>query len=95
MLTEKELDRIFCERDDWKHLKLWRWAHDYEAKAEEWRNAVPSVHDDRRVFINTYEQVYEAIDSMPDNPCAWVCVAINKKVAEEREMMDGIIRRFK
>ena len=94
MKTAKELARIFEARDDWKHLKLWSWAHDYEQKANDWNNIFPPVTDDRRVFINTYKQVYDAIDSMNDNPCSWVCCAINEKVNEERKMMNGILKRF-
>ena len=94
MLKAKELMRISEARNDWKHLKLWSWAHDYEKKAEEWANVFPPVSDDRRVFVNTYRLVYEAIDSLTDNPCYWVCVAVNDKIKEERKMMDGIIARF-
>lgn len=94
MLKAKELMRISEARDDWKHLKLWSWAHAYEKKAEEWSNVFPPVSDDRRVFINTYQLVYKAIDSLTDNPCSWICVAVNDKIKEERKMMDGIIARF-
>ena len=94
MLKAKELMRISEARDDWKHLKLWSWAYAYEKKAEEWTNVFPPVSDDRRLFINTYRQVYEAIDSLNDNPHSWVCVAVNDKVREARKMMDGIIARF-
>lgn len=92
--TSAELMKIHNARDDWKHLKLWSWAQDYEAKFHEWNNVFPPVTDDRRVFINTYSQVYHAIDSMTDNPDSWVCVAISDKVREERKMMDEIIARF-
>lgn len=94
MKTAKELMKEAQALDDWKHLKLWSWAHDYEAKATEWINLLPPVSDDRRLFINTYMQVYEAIDSLPDNPPAWVCVAIGHELSSEREMMDRIIARF-
>lgn len=94
MLKAKELAHIHDARQDWKHLKLWSWAHDYEKKAEEWNNIYPPVSDDRRLFINTYKQVYDAIDSLTDNPNSWVCVAVNAKVAEERKMMNGILARF-
>lgn len=95
MRTAKELMTEIDVRDDWKHMKLWSWAHDYETKAAEWNNLFPPVSDDRRLYINTYRQVYEAIDSLPDNPPAWVCVAINHELHAEREMMNGILTRFK
>ena len=94
MKTAKELMKYAEERDDWKHLKLWSWAHDYEAKANEWNNLFPPVKDDRRLFINTYRQVYEAVDSLSDNPPAWVCMAINHEIYAEKAMMDSILSRF-
>lgn len=95
MKTAKELMKISMKRDDWKHLKLWTWANDYEAKMNDWNNILPPVSDDRRLYINTYQQVYEAIDSLSDNPPAWVCVAITRELAKEREMMDEILERFR
>lgn len=81
-------------RNDWKSLKLWNWAHDYEAKAVEWNNIFPPVYDDRRVYINTYYQVYNAIESLTDNPNNWVCCAVNHEIEREREMMNSILARF-
>ncbi len=94
MKTAKELMKDAAARDDWKHLTLWSWAHDYENKATEWNNIFPPVADDRRLFINTYKQVYEAIDSLPDNPQSWICVAISHELYNERGMMNGILARF-
>lgn len=94
MKTAKELMREYQAKDDWKSLKLWNWVHDYGDKAAEWNNIFPPVADDRRLFINTYNQVYEAIDSLPDNPNSWVCCAINHEVYNERGMMNDILARF-
>lgn len=94
MKTEKELMKMCFARDDWKTLKLWSWAHDYEAKATEWNNIMPPVTDDRRLFINTYNQVYKAIDSLPDNPNSWICCAVQHELYNERGIMNGIISRF-
>jgi len=95
METAKELMKALRACDDWKHLKLWNWAHEYEEKAIEWNNIFPPVSDDRRLYINTYKQVYEAVDSLPDNPCSWVCCAVAHEIDKEREMMDGILARFR
>lgn len=94
MKTAKELMTMYMSRDDWKTLKLWVWANDFEDKATEWKDIFPPVKDDRRVFINTYYQVYEAIESLPDNPPSWVCCAINSAIGKERKMMNEIITRF-
>lgn len=96
-MTEKELEllKIGIQRGDWKHLKLWSWVNRYEAKAEEWNNLYPPVTDDRRVYINTYKQVYDAIDSLPDNPNNLVRVAMNRILCEECERMDKILKGFR
>ena len=94
MKTVKELLRICEARDDWKHYKLWRWAYFYEAKATEWNNIFPPVADDRRVYINIFKQVYDAIDSLPDNPNSWVCCAVAHEILKERKTMNEILSRF-
>lgn len=94
MKTAKELLPMATSRHDWKHLKLWVLANAYEKKAKEWNEIQPPVTDDRRVFINTYRQIYEAIDSLPDNPLSVVAVAMNRYITDERSMMDEIMRRF-
>ena len=81
--TAKELMKEFGSTDDWKSLKLWSWVYQYGDVAEEWNNIFPPVVDDRRVFINTFYQVYNAIDSLPENPNAWVCCAISHEVEAE------------
>lgn len=93
--TENELLKIAVQRDDWKWTKLWVWAHEYQAQAMTWNDIFPPVSDDRRVFINTYWMVYTAIESVSDNPPAWVCCAINDKMKQEAKFMDEILRMFK
>ena len=95
MKTAKELMKDLNVRDDWKHLKLWNWANDYETKATEWNNIMPPVSDDRYVYIHIYRAVYEAIDSLPDNPCNWLCCAVSHELSRERKTMDGILEEFK
>ncbi len=95
MKTEQELINYYYGHGDWKSLKLWSWVHEYGKEAVEWNNIFPPVTDDRRVFINTFHQVYEAVDSMHDNHPAWVCVAINEKMHKDEEMMTRIISHFK
>ncbi len=94
MKTAKELARINDAYDDWKSLKLWVLASKYEKVYHEWNNIFPPVTDDRRIFLNTYKQVYEAIDSLTDNPNSWVCVAVNRLFHEDDEMMGEILARY-
>lgn len=51
-------------------------------------------HDDRRVFANNYYQMIEAIESLPQEPPAWVCVAISHHMEDESEWMRRIIDKY-
>lgn len=81
-------------RDDWKSLKIAVLEMEYGKKAEEWNNIYPSVNDDRRVYINIYHQLIEAVQSLTDNPNTIVCVAMNRYIAEEKKTLDEIKKVF-
>lgn len=95
MKTARELRDICMTRDDWKYLKLWNWAFRYETKANEWNEIFPPVSDDRRLYINIYNIVYDAIESLSDNPNNWICVAIQHEIDKEAHLMDDILSRFR
>lgn len=63
---------------------------EYGKQAEEWNNIFPPVSDDRRVYINIYHQLTEAVKSLTDNPHNVVCVAMNRYIAEEKKTLDEI-----
>lgn len=90
-----ELLKDITHSSNWRDLALWSWADSYEEHYMKWTDICPSVADDRRVFINTYKQVYQAVNSMRKEPDTWVRVAINDKINEERKIMDRIISHFK
>lgn len=50
--------------------------------------------DDRRLYVNTYNQIIEAVESMPDTPNNYVAVALNAKIRRDLEMLDRIQDRF-
>lgn len=77
-------------RDDWKYLKLEVLKMEYGKQAEEWNNIFPPVSDDRRVYINIYHQLTEAVKSLTDNPHNVICVAMNRYIAEEKKTLDEI-----
>lgn len=81
-------------RDSWKYLKLAVLEMEYGKKAEEWNNLYPPVSDDRRVYINIYHQLVEAVQSLTDNPNTIVCVAMNRYIAEEKKTLDEIKKVF-
>ena len=81
-------------RDDWKSLKIAGLEMEYGKKAEEWNNFYPPVSDDRRVYINIYHQLIEAVQSLTDNPNTIVCVAMNRYITEEKKTLDEIKEAF-
>ena len=81
-------------RDDWKYLKLAVLEMEYGKKADEWNNLYPPVSDDRRVYINIYHQLVEAVQSLTDNPNTIVCVAMNRYISEEKKTLDEIKKVF-
>lgn len=81
-------------RDDWKSLKITVLEMEYGKKADEWNNLYPPVSDDRRVYINIYHQLIEAVQSLTDNPNNIVCVAMNRYINEEKKTLDEIKKVF-
>ena len=81
-------------RDDWKSLKIAVLEMEYGKKADEWNNIYPPVSDDRRVYINIYHQLIEAVQSLTDNPNTIVCVAMNRYITEEKKTLDEIKEAF-
>lgn len=78
------------QRDDWKHCKLALLKLVYGKQVEHWTNTFPPVCDDRRLYLNIYNQLVEAVNSLPDNPNTVVCVAINRYISEELKTLDAI-----
>ena len=86
--------KAYRNKDSWKETKLLRWRLDYGEQKEAWDAIFPPVADDRRVFINTYNQILEALKSLPEMPHVWIRVAVAEKLNEECELMDSIRSRF-
>nr|DAW39316.1 MAG TPA: hypothetical protein [Caudoviricetes sp.] len=74
-------------RDDWKSLKLAVLEMEYGKQAEVWNDLYPPVSDDRRVYINIYHQLIDAVKSLTDNPNSIVCVAMNRYIAGEKKCL--------
>lgn len=81
-------------RDDWKSLKIAVLEMEYGKKADEWNNLYPPVSDDRRVYINIYHQLIDAVKSLTGNPNTIVCVAMNRYISEEKKVLDEIKKVF-
>lgn len=78
----------------WKTLHLDHLKFKYAAKAAEW-TAAEYLHDDRLVFVNVYRLMIEALESLPDEPNNYICVAMNAKMEKDRQMLDEILDVFR
>ena len=77
--------------DTWKSRKL-RWIRGkYEVSAEKWKDI---CDDDRRIFVNMFNIMIEAICSLPEKPYIFICAAMNDKIDKYSETMDDILERF-
>lgn len=77
-------------KESWKTLRTKNLKLRYGKRYDEWKH----YSDDRKVFANTYEMLMEAIESLPDEPKPFVCVAMNEAINKECRMLDEIIDEF-
>lgn len=52
------------------------------------------VHDDRMLYVNTYEMIIRALKSLRKNPDIFVKVAMNHHLDENLHMMQAIGKHF-
>ena len=76
----------------YKQLHVNYLKHRYGKNAAKWANN--TVYDDRVVYCNIYRQMLEALESLPDNPNNYVCVALNWKMKQDCDTLDEIARIF-
>lgn len=77
---------------NWKRRKLSYLDFFYGSEYRAWKNL--DTYDDRRLYCNTYEQIKEAIESLDDEPVAFVRVAMNDHIEKQEIMLDRIISNF-
>ena len=63
----------------------------YGKKAEIWKDVTT---DDRLVYCNLYQMMIEALESLPDEPNNYVCVALNKKMEKDCSTLTSILNVF-
>lgn len=50
--------------------------------------------DDRLVFINIYNQIVEAIESLPEEPLAYIRVVMWRQIDNDEEILNRIYNCF-
>ncbi len=90
--TEKENKNMRRTSKSWKRRKLSYLEFFYGDNYKVWNEL--DLHDDRRLYCNIYELIKEALESLDDNPVNFVCVAMNKYIEENENIMDRVISNF-
>lgn len=75
----------------WKERKLDNIKFFYGDLAEKYDNG---YGDDRQVFVNLYNMIIEAIESLPDEPNNYICCAVNHSIHDDCKIMDRISNYF-
>lgn len=78
-------------KESWKQRHLHHLKFFYGKLAEKWKDITT---DDRLVFVNTYRMMIDALESLPEEPVNYVCVAMNKKLRQDRKTLDSIAAVF-
>lgn len=68
--------------------------HDIEARYGGIKKDFEGYKDDRLVFVNTYNQILEAIESLPEEPLPYIKVAMRRQINIDKETLNEIYNRF-
>lgn len=74
----------------WKEHKLDYMRFMFGDKLAEYEHCT----DDRRVYFNIYNMIIEALNELPDEPCAYVCCAMNHYMDKDIERLKRIREHF-
>ena len=74
----------------WKQARL----HDIEVRYGRIVEEFKGHKDDRLVFINIYNQIVEAIESLPEEPLPYIRVAMWRQINNDEEILNRICNCF-
>lgn len=74
----------------WKEAKI----HDVKVRFGECIDEFRGFDDDRRIYINTYEQIMEALEQLPDNPVGYLRVAMWRQIKRDIPLLEDIRDAF-
>lgn len=79
----------------WKEAKLTSFIKRNSGLYAEYKKAVENgCDDDRRVFVNTFDMIVNAIASLPDEPVAYIRVAMWRQINHDQDTLDRIAANF-
>ena len=74
----------------WKQARLHDIELRYGGRIEEYKGFT----DDRKIYVNIYNQVIEAIESLPEEPCSYIKVAMWHQFNKDKEILNRIQAEF-
>ena len=74
----------------WKQARL----HDIELRYGGHIEEYKGFTDDRLIYVNTYNQIIEAITSLPEEPCSYIKVAMWHQFNKDKEILNRIQAEF-
>ncbi len=74
----------------WKQAKI----HDFDIRFGGCVEEFKGFDDDRKVYVNTYNQIIEALNELPEEPVSYIKVAMWRQINRDIEMLDRIQARF-
>lgn len=77
---------------NWKEDKINYIEHFYGRAYRQFK--AEGAHDDRIVYVNTYEMIMKALNSLRKNPDLYVRVAMNKEIEKDLETLREIGKEF-
>lgn len=74
----------------WKTRKINYMKTVYGSKIEEFKGH----NDDRGLYVNIYNMIIEALESIENEPHNFIIVALNRHISEKTACLDSIIENF-
>lgn len=76
--------------------KTWRAAniHNMQVRYGTWAEEFKGYDDDRAIYVKLYNQIIEALESLPEEPLPYIRVAMWRQMAKDKEMLNRIAARF-
>lgn len=74
----------------WKQKKIHNFKNQFGGRIEEFEG----FDDDRRVYINIYNRIIEALESLPDEPHSYIRSAITRQINADKDILNSICETF-
>lgn len=79
-------------KQSWKQMHLDYTRDAFSKEYKKWANK--GYHDDRTFYCVRYESILSAIESMPEEPNNYICVAVNSQLHKDYDTLKRIIKNF-